>query len=164
MLNADALPADYRDLLVALAGAGADFVIVGGYAVAAYGHVRGTDDLDVFIRPTPENAARVFRALVAFGAPVAAHHVTEELFARPGYGYRVGVKPSLIEILTEIDGVDFDEAVRDHRVVLVEGRQVRIIGRQALLENKRTAARAKDLADVAWLEANPDGVERSDGG
>lgn len=158
VLSADDLPADYRDLLVALADAAADFVIVGGHAVAAYGHVRGTDDLDVFVRATPDNAARVFRALLTFGAPVAAHGVTQDLFATSGYGYRMGVKPNLIELLTEIDGVTFDDALQDHRTVSVDGREVRIIGRRALLANKRAAARPKDLADVAWLEEHPEEV------
>ncbi|UJR86671.1 nucleotidyl transferase AbiEii/AbiGii toxin family protein [Sandaracinus amylolyticus] len=156
MLNADALPDDFRDLLVALVDARAEFVLVGGYALAAYGHVRGTDDLDVFVRPTAENARRVFDALVAFGARVAAHGVTAGLFAKPGYGYRVGIKPHLVELLTEIDGVSFDDASRDPRVVHVEGRQVPIIGRGALLANKRAAARPKDLADVEWLERHGD--------
>lgn len=130
--------------------------MVGGYAIAAYGHVRGTDDLDVFVRPTAENARRVFAALLAFGAPVAVHGVTEGLFASPGYGYRIGIKPNLVELLTEIDGVSFDEAAREHRVFDVDGRDVRIIGRAALLANKRAAGRPKDLADVAWLEQHPE--------
>lgn len=156
MLNASALPTDFRDLLVELADAGADFVVVGGYAMAAHGHVRGTDDLDVLVRSDAANAARVFAALAAFGAPVAAHGVTPDLFTRPGYGYRFGVKPHLVELLTEVDGVTFDEAMQGHRRVEIEGRSVPIIGRRALLANKRAAGRPKDLADAAWLEAHPE--------
>ncbi|MEM6790736.1 MAG: hypothetical protein AAF715_24670 [Myxococcota bacterium] len=62
------LPHDFRDLLVELDLAGADFVVVGGYAVAFHGYPRATKDLDVFVRPTRENAARVYRGLAAFGA------------------------------------------------------------------------------------------------
>lgn len=156
MLNARALPADFRDLLVCLADAGAELVVVGGWALAAHGHLRPTEDLDLFVRPTPENARRVFRALAAFGAPVAAHGVTAELFASAGYGYRMGIKPNLIELLTEIDGVSFDDAMRGHRSVEIDGRSVAIIGREALLRNKRAAGRAKDLADVEWLEHHPE--------
>lgn len=156
MLNASALPTDFRDLLIALSDADAEFVVVGGYAVAAHGYVRATEDLDVLVRPSQENASKVFRALADFGAPVAAHGVTEGLFAKPGYGYRMGIKPNLIELLTEIDGVSFDDAIRDHRAVSVEGRTVPVIGRRALLANKRAAGRPKDLADVEWLEAHPD--------
>lgn len=143
---------DFRDLLVALADAGADFLLIGGWAMALHGHGRGTDDLDVFIRPSPENAERVFRALCEFGAPVHAHKVTPTLFASEGYGYRMGIKPHLIEILTTIQGVSFDDAWAGHRVFVLEGRQIPYIGRAALLRNKRAAGRPKDLADVAWLE------------
>ena len=66
------LPTDFRDVLVELADAGASFVVIGGYAVAFHGHVRATKDIDILVKPSPENAARVFRALVAFGAPLAA--------------------------------------------------------------------------------------------
>jgi hypothetical protein len=146
------LPADYRDLLVEFVDRGVEFVLVGGWAVAVHGHGRATDDMDVFIKPSPENARRTYRALLAFGAPVAAHGITEGLFCQEGYGYRLGRKPVLIEILTAIDGVSFDEAAQDSTSVEVGGRSIRVIGRAALLQNKRAAGRVKDLADVEALE------------
>lgn len=148
------LSQDYRDLLVCLADSGADFLLVGGWALALHGHGRGTDDMDVFVRPDPANAERVFRALVAFGAPVAAHGVTAGLFAEAGYGYRIGVRPNVIELLTHIDGVTFDEAFAGHRTFEIERRRIPFIGRAALLTNKRASGRAKDLADVEWLESH----------
>lgn len=87
----DALPDDFRDLLVALVDAHADFVLIGGWAVAVHGRPRATEDLDVFVRPSSDNATRVHRALAAFGAPVAAHRVSSELFESEGYGYRFGI-------------------------------------------------------------------------
>ncbi len=147
---------DFCDLLVLLSDEGVRFVLVGGWALALHGHGRGTDDMDVFVQPTPENAARIYRALAAFGAPIAAHGITEELFAREGYGYRIGAKPNLIEILTRVDGVTFDEAYQDHRCFELEGRPIPYIGRAALLRNKLAAGRAKDLADVEWLREHPE--------
>ncbi|HSC86482.1 MAG TPA: hypothetical protein VLC09_04400 [Polyangiaceae bacterium] len=132
-----------------------EFVVIGGWAMALHGHGRGTDDLDVFIKATAENAARVYRALTSFGAPVAAHGVTAELFTQTGYGYRMGIKPHLIEILTQVDGIDFDEAIEESRTFELEGRAIAFIGRRALLKNKRAAGRPKDLADVDWLERHP---------
>lgn len=151
------LSQDYRDLLVCLADSGADFLLVGGWALALHGHGRGTDDMDVFVRPDAANAECVFRALVAFGAPVAAHGVTAGLFAEAGYGYRIGVRPNVIELLTHIDGVTFDEAFAAHRTFEIEGRRIPFIGRAALLANKRASGRAKDLADVEWLESHDEG-------
>lgn len=147
---------DFRDLLIAFADANVEFLLVGGWAMALHGYGRGTDDLDVFVRASPENARRVFQALGAFGAPVAAHGVTPELFAHKGYGYRMGVKPHLIEILTTIDGIDFDEATQGAGTFALEGRKIPFIARAPLIKNKKAAARPKDLADVDWLEKHSD--------
>lgn len=150
----DGLPDDFRDLLLELADANADFVVVGGWAMAVHGRTRATEDLDDFVRPSQENAARVFAALAAFGAPVEQHRVSPEVLAKSGYGYRFGVKPFLVEVLTQISGVDFDEAVRDALPVVLEGRTLRVIGRLALLKNKRAAGRLKDLDDADWLDGH----------
>lgn len=72
------LPPDFRDVLVELADAGAAFVVIGGYAVAFHGHVRATKDIDLLVKPSADNAARVFRALSAFGAPLDAFKVRPE--------------------------------------------------------------------------------------
>ena len=146
------LPDDFRDMLICLADAGADFVVVGGHAVAAHGYVRATKDLDVFVRPTTENARAVYRALVAFGAPVAAFDVKPEDFETYDGVLQIGVAPLRVDILVRIAGVTFDDAASDPVVVEVEGRRVSIIGRQALVRNKRAAGRPQDLADVAILE------------
>lgn len=146
---------DFRDLLTVFADEGVAFVVVGGWAMALHGHGRGTDDLDVLVRSSPDNAENVYRALVRFGAPVAAHGVTEELFAQAGYGYRMGVKPHLIEVLTKVAGIDFDQAIDGAGTFHLAGRTIPFIGRSALLKNKRAAGRPKDLADVDWLERHP---------
>lgn len=147
--------ADYRDLLIALADARADFLLIGGWALALYGYGRSTDDMDVFVRATPNNAERVFEALAAFGAPVEAHGVSAKLFASKGHGYRMGIRPNLIEVLTTISGVEFDEAWPGRKTFKLDGRVIPYIGRDALLTNKRAAGRPKDLADIDWLIANP---------
>jgi len=147
---------DFRDLLIMLSDERAHFLLIGGWALALHGYGRGTDDMDVFVQPTDVNATRVFRALAAFGAPIAAHGITEGLFAHEGYGYRMGTKPNLIEILTHIDGITFEEAYRDHQCFEMEGREIPYIGRAALLSNKLAAGRAKDLADVEWLRSHPE--------
>jgi hypothetical protein len=147
---------DFRDLLVAFADGGVEFVLIGGWALALHGYARGTDDMDVFVRPTRDNAQRVIAALVAFGAPIAAHQVSAEVFEKEGLGYRMGVKPHLIEVLTKIDGVSFDSAVEDAKTFLLDGREIRFIGRAAMMRNKRAAGRPKDLADLAWLESHHD--------
>lgn len=131
---------------------GVEFLLIGGWAVAIHGHGRATDDMDVLVRASPANAPKVYAALQRYGAPLGTHGVTPELFEHPQYGYRMGRKPLLIELLTTIDGVTFEEAAQDAITVEIGGVQVPVIGRQALITNKRASGRPKDLADVEALE------------
>jgi hypothetical protein len=147
------LPSDYEDLLREFVEGGVSFVLIGGWAVAVHGYPRATDDMDLFVEANEDNAARVFAALQRFGAPLAQHGVTAELFAREGYGYRIGRKPLLIEVLTAIDGVAFAEASRSTVEVRVSDFKVPVIGRAALVRNKEAAGRAKDLADLEALRS-----------
>jgi hypothetical protein len=148
------LPQDFADLLVELCEARAEFLVVGGWAVILHGHVRSTDDLDIFVRATTENSGHVYAALNDFGAPLAAHHVTPHHFATEGNAYRFGLAPFKIEVLTKISGVTFDQALVDSRTFDLEGCNIPYIGRAALIQNKRAAGRYKDLADVSELETS----------
>jgi len=136
------LSQDFADLLAELCIAKAEFLLVGGWAVILHGHVRATDDMDIFVRPTKENSHRVYAALESFGAPLVAHQVTPQHFANGGDAYRFGIAPFEIEVLTQISGVSFD----------LGGRTIPYIGRNALIRNKKAAGRYKDLADVEELE------------
>lgn len=145
-------PADFRDLLIELVDAGAEALVVGGYAVAFYGHPRATKDLDVFVNPDPTNAARVFAALSAFGAPLGQLGVRPSDFSIPGGVVQIGLPPMRVDIITQLDGVDFEEAARDAGTIEFGDRRVRVIGRAALLKNKRAAGRLQDQSDVLALE------------
>jgi hypothetical protein len=148
----DSVPDDFVDLVASLRAEGCDFLIVGAHALAAHGAPRTTGDLDVLVRPDAQNAVKVYDALARFGAPLAAHGVNVDDFARPNTVYQMGLPPNRIDLLTSISGVSFDEALVD----AVHGRlgteRVACIGFEALLRNKRASGRAKDLADVATLE------------
>jgi len=146
------LPQDFADLLIELCEANAEFLLVGGWAVILYGHVRATDDMDVFVRPSRTNSERVFAALEAFGAPLRAHAVAPGHFATEGDAYRFGIAPLKIEVLTKISGVSFDEALRDAKTFDLDGHAIPYIGKPALIANKKSAGRHKDLADVEELE------------
>lgn len=146
------LPQDFTDLLVELCEAKAEFLLVGGWAVILYGHVRATDDMDLFVRATLPNSQRVFAALEAFGAPLRAHGVTAAHFASEGPAYRFGIAPLKIEVLTKISGVSFDEALRGSKTFELDGYRIPYIGKSALIANKKSAGRHKDLADVEELE------------
>jgi hypothetical protein len=142
---------DFRDVLLALAAEGVEFVVVGAHALALHGVPRATGDLDVLIRPSTDNAAKVWKALVRFGASIETAGVTVEDFATPGIVYQIGLPPSRIDVLTEITGVSFDEAWASREAGDLEGSTVHFLGREALVRNKQATGRPKDLADVARL-------------
>ena len=102
------LPEDFRDLLVELADVGAEFVLVGGHAVAFHGHPRATKDMDVLIRANTMNAERVYRALAGFGAPLEAFQVKAEDFATNNGVLQIGLPPRRIDVLNRADGITFD--------------------------------------------------------
>lgn len=140
-------------MLRELSATGADFLIVGGYAVAVHGYVRSTADFDIWVRPTPENAVLVYGAIVRFGAPV--DELTVEDLATPGLIYQIGIKPERIDILTRISGVDFETAWGRRTEVTVDGDVYAVIGRQDLITNKRASGRPLDLIDADKLERFP---------
>jgi hypothetical protein len=143
---------DFLDLLEAFTHARVEFIVVGAHALAAQGVIRATGDLDVWVRPSAENAARVVEALTAFGAPLAQHQLSAADLARAGTVYQMGLPPRRIDVLTQISGVEFDEAWVERTFVALRGAPVGFLGREALLKNKRAAARPKDLLDVELLE------------
>jgi Nucleotidyl transferase of unknown function (DUF2204) len=153
MSNCPELNDDFVDLLRAFDEAGVDFLVIGGHALAVYGVARTTGDLDVFVRPDPAVALRVIDGLLAFGAPLVTHAITAADFSKPGTVYQMGLPPSRIDILTSISGVGYGDAAREAIAVETRGVRFRVIGRRALLDNKRASGRPKDLEDVRRLES-----------
>jgi hypothetical protein len=141
---------DFRDMLSALIAEDAEFLLVGAMAVAAHGYPRATGDMDILVNPVPGNAARVWRALVRFGAPLAG--LAPEDLENPRLILQLGVPPWRIDVLTSIKGVEFAEAWLDRELREVDGLALPVLSRPHLIRNKRAVARPQDLADVARLE------------
>jgi len=141
---------DFRDLLSAFNDRGVEYLVVGAHALAAHGHVRATKDLDVWVRPESANATRVIAALKGFGAPLQG--LTEKDLAAPGLILQIGVPPVRIDVLTAIDGVEFEEAWEARLRTRVADLEVTVISKEHLIRNKRAAGRLQDLADVERLE------------
>lgn len=141
---------DFLDMLSALSEAGAEFLVVGAHALAVHGYPRATGDLDIWVRPTKGNADRVWQAIETYRAP--RRNVTRDDFYTPNTVFQIGVAPYRIDILTSIDGVDFEEAWQKRTDTAVDDIAFCVIGRDELLKNKRASGRPKDLADAAWLE------------
>lgn len=143
---------DFSDLIAAFSAHDVDFLIVGAHALAAHGHVRATKDLDVWVRPHPENAERVIAALRSFGAPL--HDLTADDLSTPGVVFQVGVAPVRIDVLTAIDGLTFERAWGGRVRSEFGGQTVFVLSREHLIANKRASGRLQDLADVERLLAD----------
>jgi hypothetical protein len=141
---------DFVEMLSELSAAGVDFLIVGAHALAVLGIPRATGDLDIWIRPTTENAERVLAALQRFGAPL--FDLTTYDLTRADTVFQIGVPPARIDILSGISGVSFDEAWGRRTIAALEGLAVPVLSRTDFIANKRAAGRTKDLLDLALLE------------
>ena len=141
---------DFRDFLTCLNEAGVEYLIVGGHAVAYYGYVRPTRDIDVWIAVSPDNAEKLVRAVNAFfGAPLQG--LAKEWFLDHENVTRFGAVPNLIEIVPTISGGNFKEAYARRVSAEIDGQKAHLISLDDLLANKRASGRPKDIADVDEL-------------
>ena len=143
---------DFKDMLSCLKDEEVDFIVVGAYALAAHGFPRATGDIDFWVRNSPENAQRIMRALARFGAPLS--NLKKEDFTMPEMMVQIGIEPSRIDIITSIDGVEFDEAWENKVSVTIDELEVFILSKADLLRNKLAANRDKDQGDISWLKKN----------
>ena len=141
---------DFVEMLRALLDGGVEFLIIGAQALGVHGYVRATKDLDIWIRCSDENARRTWRALAAFGAPMTS--LTIEDLTTPGTIYQIGVEPVRIDILTDVGGLDFEEAWRERIMVEQAGLLLPYLGRDHLISSNRVAGRPQDLIDIANIE------------
>jgi hypothetical protein len=140
---------DFKDLLSLFSAHNVKYLVVGGYAVSFHAQPRFTQDLDLFIQADPANAKAAFEALREFGAPMAAVLVDD--LADPGKFLRFGFPPVAVDILSNVDGVNFEEAwLRRVDAVIdpVTGQIASFISRDDLINSKLAAGRLRDLADV----------------
>jgi hypothetical protein len=140
---------DFNELLSIFNDHKVKYLVVGGYAVGFHAQPRATKDLDLFIKPDPDNGKAVHAALAKFGAPVAG--LTPDDFIKPGYFFRMGKAPLMIEILPDIKGVGFDSAWEKRVETIVDpdtGLKAFFISRDDLITAKLAAARPQDLVDV----------------
>lgn len=140
---------DFIELLSVFNAHRVKYLIVGGYAVSYYAQPRATKGLDLFIKPDPSNARSAYEALISFGAPLESVSVDD--LADPRKFVRFGQPPIAIDILSGIEGIDFDSAW-EHRVEVVvdptAGTKAFFISRDDLIASKIASGRLRDLADV----------------
>jgi predicted nucleotidyltransferase len=145
---------DFHQFVESLTEAKAEYLIVGGYAVGFYGHPRYTGDMDIWINQTSENAKKVIKAIEIFG--FSSLGITESDLLTPHNIIQMGNPPLRIDILTEIDGVAFDDCFARRRFLKVADLEFNFISYTDLVANKTASGRAKDLDDINHIKPRED--------
>ncbi|HEX41564.1 MAG TPA: hypothetical protein ENN81_05830 [Phycisphaerales bacterium] len=140
---------DYRDMLRILCDNEVRFLIVGAYAMAAHGYAHGTGDIDIWVEPSADNATKVYRSVLQFGAP--GEQIDERTFVGKNVVFQIGVAPRRIDISTIISGVEFDEAYRDRTTIVIDDIPAPFLSREHLIRSKESTGRDKDKLDAKRL-------------
>jgi len=144
------LSPDFKEFLKLLNENNVRYLLVGGYAVAFHGYPRNTGDMDIWIACDSANASNITKALRDFGFSDTA--LREELFTNPKIVIRMGVPPYRIEILTTVDGIEFESSYSNRIIEKIDDIEISILSKKDLIENKLSAGRNKDLDDVENLK------------
>ena len=141
---------DYKEMLQILLNNEVKFLIVGAYAMGAYGYPRATGDFDIWVDATIENSKRIYRSLSEFCVPIS--NITENTFAEKEIIFQIGVAPRRIDIITHIDGVIFQEAHKSRENIEIEKLTIPFISKENLIKNKQSTGREKDKLDANYLK------------
>ncbi len=143
------LPQDFREFLRLLNEHQVEYLLIGGYAVGYHGFPRTTADMDVWVAISSENALKLVEVFNTFG--MKSSDIVPDLFMKPGNIVRMGVPPIRIEVLNEIDGVEFSDCIAGAIFGDFDGVQVPLISLDDLKRNKKASGRHKDLEDLEHL-------------
>ena len=141
---------DFRDFLKAVNDKEVEYILVGGMAVILHGYVRGTGDMDLWVNKTEANYKKIVNAFNAFGMPV--FDMTMDLFiGETSDVWSFGREPVKIEILTNVKGLDFEEAFSQSQIFNESDLQIRLLNLRTLIISKKAAGRFRDLDDIEQL-------------
>ena len=140
---------DFKELLALFNEQKIEYVIVGAYALAYHGAPRFTGDIDIYVRPTEDNATRILAALTSFG--FGSLGLREEDFQKPEQVIQLGVPPVRIDLITSITGVTWEQANSGKAAGKYGDVDVHYLGRNQYVQNKRATGRKKDVADLEAL-------------
>jgi len=140
---------DIREFIALCLSQKVEFILVGGYALAFHGAPRFTEDIDLMILVSPQNADQLMQVLKDFGFGNAG--ITRDDFLEEDQVIQLGRAPHRIDLLTGISGVTWKQAWSSHNIVDFDGLKIPVIGKEELITNKEATGRPQDLADVARL-------------
>ena len=144
------LSQDFREFIKLLNKNKVEYLLAGGYAVAAHGYPRFTGDLDVWIKPSPENATQVLEALKEFG--FSSIDIGQEDLIEENIVIQLGYPPFRIDLITGLSGLQFDECWPNRNVIKdKEGNELPFLGLKDLITNKKATNRDQDKIDIKHL-------------
>ncbi len=142
---------DLKEFIKLLIEKKVEYLIVGGFAVTFHSREKFTEDLDVWIKRTKSNAKRIFKVLSEFG--FGNIELSEDDFQKPGFVLQLGYPPNRIDVMTDVEGLTFDEAYKKSKLgVIYKELEVRYLSYDDLISNKQKVARHKDLFDIEWMK------------
>jgi len=145
------LAKDFEDFIRLLNNREVEYMVVGGYAMAFHGKPRYTGDLDIWIKISEANAVKLLQVIADFG--MAGLGFVKRDFMQPGYISQIGYPPLRIDLLNNIDGVEFEEAYENRqKIALEDDLEIIYIGLNDLLLNKVASGRKRDLDDVKEIK------------
>lgn len=127
-----------------------EYMIVGAYALALYTRPRNTGDIDIFINSSSDNAKLLIKVIDEFGFENAGIEGSD--FTTKGRIVQLGVSPVRIDIINDIDGINFSEAYKRKETFQFGKLMANFISRLDIIANKKASNRKKDLADLDELE------------
>lgn len=143
------LSRDFKEFVALLNAHEVKYLVVGGYAMAVHGRPRQTGDLDIWLRLDHDNALRVMAALDDFGFGKLGLSPTD--FEKTDQVVQLGYPPFRIDLMTGIDGVDFEEAWPSRFEYQLGELTIPFIGLDSLKANKRASGRPRDMDDLENL-------------
>jgi predicted nucleotidyltransferase len=143
---------DFKEFIQALNQYNVDYLLIGGYSVILHGYHRTTGDMDIWVRKTALNYNKLTHAMNNFGLSASLIGSQRFLNAAKYDVFTFGRPPVAIDIVTEINGVEFEDAFNNKEVVEVDGLQINLISKIDLIKTKTAVGRYKDLDDLENLK------------
>ena len=148
---------DFKDLLSLFNAVHVKYLIIGGVAFIFHAEPRYTKDIDIWVKPEAENAARIYAALREFGAPLS--DITPDDFSNPDLFYQMGRPPGRVDVLMSVLGLDFDTAWSRRVEADIDDIPVPFISKDDLITTKLASGRPQDLLDVQTLRMKVKSIE-----
>lgn len=145
------IPQDLKEFMFCLQDHGVRFVVAGAYVLATLGRPRYSNDLDVLVEPTRDNADRLANALRSFGGFDQLADAARTHFTQPERMATLGRPPIAIDILSSLTGLTFEEAWNGRNMISIEGRSIPFLGKAEFIKTKRATGRTKDKLDLELL-------------